>query len=151
MFGVRVNAMKVKYQDSITYKMLERLAKMPAKVILRADFDGLGDIRQITRGLTALIKQNRLVRIGSGVYAKAYRSTIDPKRTLIEGGADIAFRETLDRLGVNWEPGSSEQMYNARQTTQIPARNIVRLKSRFRRKISYQKKQLIYEDKINAR
>lgn len=55
------------------------------------------------------------------------------------------------KLGVEWEPGSAEQAYNAGLSTQVPARLIIQLKSRFRGQLSYGKRKLIVEKGINAR
>ncbi|MBI2786750.1 MAG: hypothetical protein HYX60_10820 [Legionella longbeachae] len=55
----------------------------------------------------------------------------------VKNGVGSTLREVLNRLGVAYEPGSAEQDYNAGKTTQVPAGNIVKLKSRCRRRISY--------------
>lgn len=70
---------------------------------------------------------------------------------LIKNGADSIFREALKRLNVAFEPGSAEQNYNAGKTTQVPVGNVVRLKSRCRRRIGYGNIKLVFEKKINAK
>ena len=91
-----------------------------------------------------------IVKIGSGVYAKAFISEyID--RPVINGGFDQACKEALTKLGVAWELGSAAQEYNAGLTTQVPVRSIVQLKSRFRGKLYYGGRKLIMEKGINAR
>jgi len=129
-------SMKVKYEESVKYKVQARLKQLATTVVLRKDLADLGDYRQISRALKALQQEGVLARIGSGVYAKAYHTGFTPV-PMIDGGFSAACREALNRLGVSWEPGTAEKAYNERQSTQIPVRPIVRLKSRFRRKIAY--------------
>ncbi|MDX2346568.1 MAG: DUF6088 family protein [Legionella sp.] len=142
--------MKVKYQDSIEYNTLKRLKKIRSSVVLRKDFDDLGSYRQISRVLKHLITEKKLVKIGMGVYAKAYISEYTDI-PLVVNGMDSAFREALKRLNISYEAGSAEQDYNEGKTTQVPVGNIVRLKSRCRRRIEYRNSKLIFEKQINAR
>lgn len=142
--------MKVKYQDSIEYKAFNRLTAIRSSVVLRKDFNDLGSYRQISRAINKLIAEKKLVKIGSGIYAKAYLSKYS-STPLIKNGTDSTLRAALKRLGIVYEPGSAEKAYNEGKTTQVPARNIVRLKSRCRRRIGYKKSELIFERNINAK
>lgn len=142
--------MKVKYLDSIEYKALTRLKTIRGNIVLRQSFNDLGSYRQISRILRRLIAEKKLVKVSAGVYAKAYVSKYTDI-PLIKNGTDSAFREALKRLNVAFELSSAEQDYNAEKTTQIPVGNIVRLKSRCRRRISYGNCELIFEKKINAK
>lgn len=142
--------MKVKATETIQFRMTERLQSSTQTVLLRSDFKDLGSPRQISRGLNALLKLGLLIKIGFGLYAKAYKSRYTDS-PLAVGGLDNALREALNRLKIRWMSGSAEQAYNAGETTQIPMSNIVRLKSRCRRKIEYKTATLIYEGNINAR
>ena len=137
-------------EQRLLVKALNRLKRIRGTIVLRQDFEGLGSYRQISRILSRLLEKKKLVRIGAGVYAKAYIS----KYTgipLIKNGVDFALREALNRLGVVFEPGSAEQAYNSGKTTQIPAANIVKLKSRCRRHLGYGHSTLIFEKNINAK
>lgn len=142
--------MRVKYLESIEYKVLVRLKSIPGSVVLRKDLDDLGSYRQISRVLNELIAEKKLVKIGVGIYAKAYLSKFSDT-PLIKNGADAALRVALKRLGVAFEPGSAEKNYNEGKTTQVPVGNIVRLKSRCRRRIGYKNSELIFEKNINAK
>lgn len=126
------------------------LNKKRSNVVLRRDFDVLGSHSQMTRILKKFVAEGRLVKISFGVYAKAYASkyTTTP---LVKGGIDSALTTTLKKLHILFEPGSAEKEYVAGLTTQVPAKNVIRLKSRCRRKIGYGKAHLIYEKNINAR
>lgn len=130
--------------------MLERIEKFPGNIILRWDVEGMADPRQVSRSLQALVEMGKLIKLGYGVYAKAYSSEYLNK-PLIQGGFDLACKEALTKLGVQWEPGSAEKAYNSGESTQVPVRTVIRLKSRFRGKLSYDKRKLIFEDNKNAR
>lgn len=142
--------MKVKYEESIEFKALNRLKAIRGSVVLRKDFNNLGSYRQISRALNNLIAEKKLVKIGTGIYAKAYLSKYTDI-PLIKNGTDSTLRAALKRLGITYEPGSAEKAYNEGKTTQVPARNIVRLKSRCRRRIGYKNSELIFEKNINAK
>jgi len=141
---------KVSYTNSIEHQVVKHIEQAPNKVVLRKDFSQLGSYRQISRVFQSLVEKKKLVKISAGIYAKAYQSKyIDTP--LIENGFDNTAREALDRLGVKWEPGSAEQAYNTGKSQQVPANNVVQLKSRLRRKFSHGNRQLKFEGKINAR
>ena len=142
--------MRTKYTNSIEYKMLSYLHSVRTNVVLRQDFYEFGSYRQISRVLNKLIADKKLVKIATGVYAKAYISQYS-SMPLVKNGIDAALREALKRLNVAFEAGSAEKEYNMGKTTQIPVRNIVRLKSRCRRRIGYKNSQLIFENNINAK
>jgi hypothetical protein len=142
--------MRVKYSESIEYKILIRLKTIRGNVVLRKKFDDLGSYRQVSRALKNLISEKKLVKIGAGVYAKAYASNYSDI-PIIKNGADLALREALKCLGVAFEPGSAEQDYNAGKTTQVPVVNVVKLKSRCRRHLAYGNSKLIFEKNINAK
>jgi len=142
--------MRVKYSESIEYKALNRLKTIRGSAILRKDFDDLGSYRQISRAINKLIEEKKLVKIGTGIYAKAYLSKYS-STPLIKNGTDSTLRVALKRLGIAYEPGSAEKEYNEGKTTQVPVRNIVRLKSRCRRRIGYKNSELIFEKNINAK
>jgi len=142
--------MKVKYENSIKYKVLQRLEDLQDDIVLRKDIEDLGSYRQVSRGLKSLIEDGVIARIGFGIYAKAYCSSYSDL-VLINNGFDSACRNALDRLGISWEPGSAEQDYNEGKSTQLPVKNIVKLKKRFRGKINYLNRELIIEGKVNAK
>ena len=123
---------------------------MSGNVVLRTDFSDLGSYRQISRVLNKLIQEKKLVKIGFGVYAKAYQAE-NLNKPIIQGGFDQACKEALSKLGVQWKPGSAEQAYNAGLSTQVPVRTVVQLKSRFRGQLTYGNRKLIVERGINAR
>ena len=141
---------KVFYKNSLKFKALERINQISGNVILREDIQDMGSPRQISRCFKDLAEMGRLVKIGYGVYAKAYMSEYINK-PVIKGGFGPVCKEALTKLGVKWEPGTAEQEYNAGLTTQVPVRTVLRLKSRFRGRLAYGNRKLIAEKKINAR
>src|SRR3990167_5804664 len=143
-------SMRVRYQESIEYKALKRLKRIRGSVVLRQDFEDLGSYRQISRVFKVLMDENKLVKIGAGIYAKAYLSEM-LDIPLIQGGFDQACKEALTKKGIQWELSTAAQEYNAGLTTQVPVRTSVRLKSRYRGTLSFGKRKLIVEKKINAR
>jgi hypothetical protein len=106
--------------------------------------------RQISRCFKGLVEIGELVKIGYGIYAKAYISEYI-NRPVIKGGFGQACKKALTKLGVKWEPGSAEQAYNAGLSTQVPVRTIVKLKSRFRGHLNYGNRKLIVEKGTNAK
>lgn len=136
--------MKKIRSDSLAYQLQQRISLLPNDVIVRADIEDLGEYRQLSRALLSLIKRGQLLRIGYGVYAKARYSEV-LKKPVIKGGFKEVACEALERLGVNWESGKADQDYNARKSTQVPVRAVVKLKSRFRRTIEWDGMRLKYE------
>jgi hypothetical protein len=142
--------MTVKYKDSIEYKALQRIKKIRGNVVLRQDLTDLGSYRQVSRVFKKLIDANKIIKIGAGIYAKAsFSETLN--KPLVQGTFGQVCKEALTRKGIQWEPGTAEQEYNAGLSTQVPARTVVRLKSRFRGTLSDGRRKLIIEKQINAR
>jgi len=142
--------MRIKYSERIECKALGRLKVIRGTAVLRKDFNDLGSYRQVSRAINKLINKKKLVKIGTGIYAKAYLSRYSDV-PLIKNGTDSTLREALKRLDIAFEPGTAEKEYNEGKSTQIPARNIVRLKNRCRRRIGYKNNELIFERNINAK
>lgn len=138
------------YKNSLKFKALSRINQIAGNIILREDIQDMGSPRQISRCFSDLVKMGQIVRIGYGIYAKSYVSEFINK-AVIKGGFGSVCKEALTKIGVKWEPGTAEQEYNAGLTTQVPVRTVVRLKSRFRGRLSYGNRRLIIEKKINAR
>ena len=138
------------YQKSLKFKVLERINQAQTNVVLRDDIEDMGSPRQISRCFKDLVQLGKLVKIGYGIYAKAYISE-NLNRPVIQGGFGQACKEALTKLGVKWEPGSAEQAYNAGLSTQVPVRTVIQLKSRFRARLSYGNRKLIVENGKNAK
>ncbi len=139
------------YKNSLKFKVLDRIKQQIAgNIVLREDIEDMGSSRQISRCFKDLVEIGELVKIGYGIYAKAYISE-NINKPVIQGGFDQACKEALTKKGIKWEPGSAEQAYNAGLSTQVPVRIIVQLKSRFRGHLTYGNRKLIVEKGINAK
>lgn len=91
-----------------------------------------------------------MARIGRGIYVKTKPSKyID--EPVIRIGFEAACFEALDRLNIRWEPGQLVKDYNEGRSQQIPAQTQIRLKDRFRRRLSYGRNRIRFDRKINAR
>lgn len=130
--------MKVTYTDSLRYKLEQRIESLPYNVILRSDVADLGGKRQVSYAMNQLIREKKIARVGYGLYAKTKPSSYTDS-ILLKGprGFTGMVREALDRLNISWQPSEAEEDYNSGRSTQVPVRSILRLKNRFRRKISY--------------
>lgn len=128
--------MKVTYENSLKYKVWQRIEKLPSTVILRSDLRDLSGNRQIGSVLQQLIKEEKIVRLGYGVYAKLSHSERF-KASYLNGGFNRVAKEVLTRLNVNWKPSRAEEEYNAERSTQIPVNTVFRINDRFNRKLSY--------------
>jgi hypothetical protein len=129
---------------------MERIEQLVGHVVLREDIANMASPRQISRCFQRLVEMGLLIKIGHGVYAKAYLSEYLNK-PVIAGGFEQVCKEALTRLGVKWEPGEAEKAYNAGLSTQVPVKTMVQLKDRYRGQLSYGNKKLIVERGINAR
>lgn len=138
------------YQNSFKFKALDRIKRMAANVVLREDIEDMGSPRQVSRCFKDLVQMGELVKIGYGIYVKAYISE-NLNKPVIQCGFGQACKEALTKLGIKWEPGSAEQAYNASLSTQVPVRTVVQLKSRFRGHLTYGNRKLIVEKGINAK
>ncbi len=105
-------------------------------VFLRTDFAQLGGYDQVGRALRKLVAEGKLLKIGYGLYAKARISSITGKPMLASvGGFKAVSEQSLERLGVAWQPSDELVRYNKGETTQVPVNAKVIVKSRFNRKI----------------
>lgn len=134
--------MKVAYINSITYKVLKRANASRGNVILRADVADIANPRQISRAFNQLVNKGYLVKLGYGVYAKLVRSELAKGASYLKGGFLPVMREALTKLDVKWELSQEEQAYQAGQSTQVPVNPTTKLKSRFRRQLSYKNMEL---------
>lgn len=123
-----------------------RLARKKDNVFLTREFMDLGGEDQVLRALRILVRQGRLVKLGYGVYGRAFTSRLSGKPVLLNpNGFGGAAREALTKLGVAWEPTEAELAYNEGRSTQIPVNPAVRIKGRFSRRLSDGNRELVLE------
>jgi hypothetical protein len=124
--------------------METRINRRKGEVVLRADFADLGDYDQVGRVLRILVKEEILVKLGQGIYAKAKRSALTGE-LVPQGGIIQATREALTKLGVKVLPSSLERAYNADSSTQVPTSRLIGTNKRVRRVIRYGSVQMSFE------
>lgn len=123
-------------RETLEALVSKRIDRKRRDVFLRADFADLGGYDQVGRVLRQFIRKGRLLRIGSGLYARARRSALDGTPTPVKGLRALA-DEALRRLGVETRPTSLEAAYTEGRTTQVPSGRRVAVSKRVRRKIGY--------------
>lgn len=134
----------MKKNRTLKEKILLRISLKKDKVFLRDDFNDLGGYDQVGRALKQLVDENKVLKLGYGLYAKlkvsAITGTVIPQAPL----PDLA-REALIKLGVKVSPSKSLLLYNAGKTTQVPTGRVVAVDKRVSRKISYNGAVIYYE------
>ena len=125
-------------------KILKRIARKSANVLLRDDFKDLGGYDQVGRVLKHLAEKGELIKIGYGLYAKVKTSSITgetvPVATLPKLG-----KEALSRLKVETAPTKAELAYKEGRSTQVPTGRMIGVKGRIARKIGYKGAYISYE------
>lgn len=123
-----------------------RIKSRQEDVFLPREFYDLAGQDQVLRSLRYMVRDGELVKIGYGLYCKAFRSKITGNVVLSSSnGFSSAARQALDKLGVKWTPSNAEIEYNERRSTQIPAKDVVKVQGRFSRKIKFNKSELLLE------
>lgn len=121
------------------------VARTRSPVVLRADLRGFGSSSQLSVVLKALQRQGVLVRIGTGVYAKAKLSVLSGKpipASPLEVLAPIALR----KLGVEVQEPRGTREYNSGRTTQVPTGLVVNTgRRRIARRIGFNGRFITYE------
>ncbi len=84
-------------------RMRRSIRRRAGNVVLRADLSSLGGASQVGHALGALLRRGELLRIGSGVYAKATRDAgTDRVRPLVD--FESLAREAAQKFGIPWRP-----------------------------------------------
>jgi hypothetical protein len=135
---------KIMRLKTLSSKVKYRIAKSKDKVFLLSDFDDLSDRDQIGRILRSFVKEQELIKIGQGLYAKARYSDLFNKVMPIDTLADLT-KEALIKLGVKTYPTSFERAYNEYKSTQVPTGRVVGVKNRITRKIRYEGREVVFE------
>lgn len=130
--------------ETLSYKVSARIGRKNEAVFVREDFADLGGYDQIGRILRQLAAEEKLIRIGYGLYAKAKRSTLTGEIIPVLPLPDLA-REALNRLGIQTGISKLTRDYNAGLTTQVPTGRKIAIKGRVSRKIGYDGTYVSYE------
>lgn len=135
----------MKTPKTLEERIARRIACSKREVFMRNDFKDLGGYDQVGRSLRQLIKKDRIVKIGYGLYAKAAISPLSNWTVPRKGLRDLA-TAALRRLKIEVVPSNYDRAYNNGQTTQIPTGRVVGVKGRIIRKIGYNGKYIIFEN-----
>jgi hypothetical protein len=132
--------------QTLREKVEARIAERRDDAFLTREFRDLAGERQVLRALRELTREGKLIRLGYGVYGRAELSSITRQPMLAGDGFGMVVRHVLDKLNVPWEPTAAERAYNEGRSTQVPMTPRVRLcKSRFSRKLRYNRMELTFE------
>jgi uncharacterized protein DUF6088 len=131
-------------------KVIDRIRKSiqqrPGNIVLRADLRRIGSSSQVTEALSTLVREEVLVRIGFGVYAKTRISSATGK-VIPAGSLETLASEAMARMGVEISPGRATQAYNSGQTTQLPGKFVLNTgRRRISRKLRVGGRELVYEN-----
>lgn len=130
-------------RNCLRERIRERIAASQDDVFFPREFRDLSDEDQVSRALRELVRAKELMRLGYGVYARAFPSSLSGEVVLATRNGFLgAAREVLTKLGVPWELTDYQKAYNEGRTTQVPVNAVVRIKGRFSRKLRLGNKEL---------
>ena len=133
-------------RKTLREKVETRIARKRDNVFLPREFRDLGGEDQVLRVLRTLVREKRLLRLGYGVYGRAFISSMSGAPVLYSpDGFAGAARQALTKLGVPWESSEAEKAYNEGRSTQVPVNPVVRVKGRFSRQLRYGNSELVLE------
>ena len=144
------------YQTEFRQHVKAYIDESLGDVFLRSEIEVDKDNKsqlKLNRALKVLVEHGELLKVGHGVYAKAEKITIGPDSEIViprKPFEEVIF-EALDKLGVEWELGEAIQAYNRGESTQIPVELTLKLKSRYRGRLSVGDQQVVFEGDVNAR
>lgn len=130
--------------DRLESKVKYRIRKSKDSVFIPSDFFDLSDRDQIGRVLRNFVKNQELIKIGYGLYAKARKSSLTGSAIPEKALPELAV-ESLKKLKVKVVPSSFEKLYNEGASTQVPTGRVIAVKGRVSRKIGYNGKYVTLE------
>ena len=110
------------------------VARQTSDVVLRKDLMHLGSSARVDAALGSLVKEQKLIRIGMGVYAKTIE--LRSGQRVLPRDFSLIAEEALVRLGVDFELHPVIVEYRAGLTDQVPVRLVVAPRQRVARKLS---------------
>lgn len=126
-------------------RIKRHLSQTRSPVVLRRELRYLGSASQLSVALRSLLNEGTLVRIGTGLYAKAKVSVLSGKPIPVQP-LEVLAPIALSKLGVEVEVPSHIKDYNAGRTTQIPTGLVVNTGGRrITRQIGFNGKFVEYE------
>lgn len=132
------------YANSLLQQIRERVIQSSESTFVISDFTDLSGRDQVLRALRALIKEERLLRMGYGVYVRTIRSRFTGK-LLPESDLRTIAITALQKNGVRIRPTKYEQAYNNGESTQVPTGLVIGVDRRVNRKIGFNGRMVKYE------
>lgn len=125
-------------------KVVKKINEIPYKVLLRKDFEQLGEYGKVGRVLKNLISEGKIIKAGYGIYVKAKVSSISGKIIPEISLRELAI-EALTRLGIEVVEEKPTATYNDGESIQVPTGRLIVVKNFTSRKIGYDNKYISYE------
>ena len=142
------SAIPMAKQPSVKQRLWRSITARSGEVVLRRDLARFGSQAQISRVLKQLMNEGKLVRIGSGVYAKAAPGPLSGL-PMARQSLEVLATETFDRLGIAWQQGAAPRRYNSGATTQVPWRTTFNTGTRrISRRLQIGKRVVEYENDL---
>lgn len=130
---------------NITARAKRSVTNRNGDVFVRADFESLGSASQVTRALNGLIADGTLVKLGTGVYARAKASVLTGKPIPVKP-LEVLAPQALLKYGVKLKEARLVTAYNAGRSTQVPTGIVLNTgKRRITRKLGFNGKLVQYE------
>lgn len=130
--------------NTLEAKMRYRINKSKASAFVLSDFYDLSDRDQVGRILRKMVKEQFLIKIGQGVFARTKESQISGKRILETDFITVA-KQALQKLKIKIRPSKAEQDYASGKTTQIPTGLRIGVNKRVARTLTYNGRTISYE------
>jgi hypothetical protein len=128
---------------TIKDKILKRIQDAENYVFMRQDFSDIANYDQVGRALRELVQDEKLLRVGYGLYTKATINFITGKiMPACPVGADGVILEALERLGVKYTFGKATAAYLEGRSNQIPPSLQIETPNRFKRRLTAGRKQI---------
>jgi len=128
---------------TLPFKVAFRIKRSRADVFIPSDFCDLSGYDQVLRALRNMVRAGILIKIGHGIYAKAWVAESGEVRPTKFIG-ELA-RQALEKYGVETGSSSLRNAYNADRSTQVPTGRVIAVSKRVRRKIGYNGRSVYFE------
>ena len=143
MFAVWGGYMTLK--NTLEARMSYRIAKSKRRVFLREDFADLGRCyRQVSRVLGKFVKEDRLIKLGYGMYARSKISRVTGN-VVTDAPLPWLAKEYLARRGIEVVSTKAETDLVSGKSTQVPTGRTIGVRGRISRKISFNGMSVSYE------
>jgi hypothetical protein len=137
---MRIKSRNITLEKRVRY----RINRSKDSTFIPKDFSDLSDRDKVLRILRKLIKENKILRIGQGVYARAKISTITNKPVPEKNLRALAIT-ALKKSGVSILPTRMEKEYNEGKSTQVPTGLVIGVNKRVSKKIGFNGRYIKYE------